>query len=64
MAGPIACANLNAAFLTKGDLVRNSVLQKQAQRVLPALQADIDAGDKAAVGVHHCVDDRAANRFA
>ena len=64
MAGPIAFIYLDAIFLTVGDLVRDSVLQQQAQRVLPALQADIDAGDKAAVGVHHCVDDWAANRLA
>ena len=44
--------------------VRKSVLQQQAQGILPALYADIHAGNQTAVRIDHCVDNRSANRTA
>lgn len=64
MARPILRVNLYVVLAAERNLVRKGVLQQQAQGILPALYADIHAGNQTAVRINHCVDNRSANRAA
>lgn len=64
MARPVLRVNLYVVLAAERNLVRKGVLQQQAQGILPALYADIHAGNQTAVRINHCVDNRSANRAA